>query len=182
MTRREILKLLLFGGLSLSAIPLGIKPAMASLKPAGCTGNLSVHNIHTNESLSVCYLTETGQFDPNGLTRLNRLFRCHYTHQINPIDPRLFVLLDSVRNRVGANNRPLHLISGYRSPEYHQLLRSKSSNVAKRSYHLKGMAADVRIDGISLSAIRKAATGLKFGGVGSYSQFIHVDVGPVRYW
>jgi uncharacterized protein YcbK (DUF882 family) len=48
---------------------------------------------------------------------------------------------------------------------------------------MKGMAADVRIPGRSLSQLRKAALLLKAGGVGYYhSQFVHVDVGRVRTW
>jgi uncharacterized protein YcbK (DUF882 family) len=48
---------------------------------------------------------------------------------------------------------------------------------------MKGMAADVRIPGRSLSNLRNAALSLKAGGVGYYpGQFVHVDVGRVRTW
>jgi uncharacterized protein YcbK (DUF882 family) len=54
--------------------------------------------------------------------------------------------------------------------------------VAKKSYHLKGMAADIAIKGISLQQIRDEAVTLAQGGVGDYDKFIHVDIGPVRTW
>jgi uncharacterized protein YcbK (DUF882 family) len=47
-----------------------------------------------------------------------------------------------------------------------------------------GKAADIRLPGYSLSQLRRSAVDLKGGGVGYYpdSDFIHVDVGRVRYW
>jgi uncharacterized protein YcbK (DUF882 family) len=52
------------------------------------------------------------------------------------------------------------------------------------SLHLVGKAIDIRIPGRPLSALRSAAMGLKIGGVGYYpkSDFVHVDIGRVRYW
>jgi uncharacterized protein YcbK (DUF882 family) len=43
---------------------------------------------------------------------------------------------------------------------------------------------DVRLDGVPLTYLHKAALSLKKGGVGYYpsSNFVHVDVGRVRTW
>jgi len=56
--------------------------------------------------------------------------------------------------------------------------------VAKNSLHMYGKAADVRLPQSDLSALRRVAVSLRGGGVGYYpkSQFVHVDVGKVRYW
>jgi uncharacterized protein YcbK (DUF882 family) len=56
--------------------------------------------------------------------------------------------------------------------------------VAKHSYHIKGMAVDLRSEGRSLEQVREAALGLQCGGVGYYprSGFVHVDCGPIRRW
>ena len=45
-------------------------------------------------------------------------------------------------------------------------------------------AIDIRIPGVSTRKLRDAALSLGMGGVGYYptSQFVHVDVGPVRQW
>jgi uncharacterized protein YcbK (DUF882 family) len=45
-------------------------------------------------------------------------------------------------------------------------------------------AIDIRLPGIGTDRVRDAALQLKRGGVGYYrdSNFVHVDVGPVRRW
>jgi len=47
-----------------------------------------------------------------------------------------------------------------------------------------GKASDIRVEGVELADLHKAALSLKAGGVGFYpvSDFVHVDVGPVRQW
>ena len=47
-----------------------------------------------------------------------------------------------------------------------------------------GMAADIRVPGIASEAVWRAAVDLRRGGVGLYraSDFVHIDVGPVRSW
>ena len=80
--------------------------------------------------------------------------------------------------------KPMHILSGYRSPATHAMLRRHNRGVAKDSYHLYGKAADIRMPGRSSSEIRRAAMSLQAGGVGYYprSRFVHVDTGPVRTW
>jgi uncharacterized protein YcbK (DUF882 family) len=45
-------------------------------------------------------------------------------------------------------------------------------------------AIDIRVPGVSTRRLDQAALSLHAGGVGYYptSQFVHVDVGPVRQW
>jgi uncharacterized protein YcbK (DUF882 family) len=78
----------------------------------------------------------------------------------------------------------LQILSGYRSPKTNKMLRRNGNGVAKKSYHLKGQAADIRVPGSSLSKVRNTARALRVGGVGYYprSGFIHVDTGDVRSW
>jgi uncharacterized protein YcbK (DUF882 family) len=47
-----------------------------------------------------------------------------------------------------------------------------------------GKAIDVRVPGVDLVRVRDTARRLRIGGVGYYpaSDFVHVDVGRVRYW
>ena len=76
------------------------------------------------------------------------------------------------------------MISGYRSPKTNAMLREETKGVATHSYHMKGMAIDVRIPGVRLAALRDTARAAAHGGVGYYpkSDFVHIDVGPVRHW
>jgi uncharacterized protein YcbK (DUF882 family) len=45
-------------------------------------------------------------------------------------------------------------------------------------------AIDIRVPGVPTARLRDVALSLHEGGVGYYpvSQFVHVDVGPVRQW
>ncbi len=182
MTRRQFLKGLIGAGLGSGIALVAGHDALAAPYARVCSGILSFYNLHTDESLTVRYIGRNGRLDPRALRRLDYLFRCHFTNTMRPVDRHLYVLLDAVRQRLRASGRPYLLVSGYRSPVYNEYLRLQGYSVAEKSYHMKAMAADVFIEGVPLDALRNAAAGFKAGGVGSYSDFIHLDVGPVRYW
>jgi uncharacterized protein YcbK (DUF882 family) len=78
----------------------------------------------------------------------------------------------------------LHVISGFRSRETNERLRKKGWAAAKNSFHICGKAVDIRHAEVATSRLRRAAFNLKQGGVGYYPRlnFIHLDMGPVRYW
>jgi uncharacterized protein YcbK (DUF882 family) len=176
--RRRILKagagLVAAGGLTM----LGAAPSRAAVG----SRNLSFHNLHTGENLSVTYWAD-GQPVPEALADVNHILRDFRTNEIQPIDLRLLDLLHHIRQALDTNV-PFHIISGYRSPATNKKLRSKGSGVAKRSLHMQGKAIDVRVPGRPLNLLHKAAVAQKSGGVGKYpkSGFVHVDVGRVRYW
>jgi uncharacterized protein YcbK (DUF882 family) len=92
-------------------------------------------------------------------------------------------VLYAIRTTLAAR-QPFHIISGYRSPRTNAFLCESGRGVARNSLHVQGKAADIRIPGIDLSLVRDVAMSLKEGGVGYYpsSNFVHVDVGRVRYW
>jgi uncharacterized protein YcbK (DUF882 family) len=64
------------------------------------------------------------------------------------------------------------------------MLHERSGEVAKKSLHMQGMAIDIRLEDVALDHLHAAAMSLRGGGVGYYpvSDFVHVDVGPVRNW
>ena len=92
-------------------------------------------------------------------------------------------ILGMLRDRLECHD-PFLVICGYRSPTTNAWMHRHSSGVASNSYHIQGMAIDLRCEGRSLSHVRGAAMSLRGGGVGYYprSDFIHVDCGPIRYW
>lgn len=176
LDRRQFLGL----GLGAAAILL---PSDVSAKPRmGGDRILSLHNKYTGESLRAIYWSN-GRYVPENVRGINHLFRDHLTDEIQPINLRLLDLLYSMRGRL-QTAKPICVISGYRSPSTNHILRAHSRRVAKNSYHMRGMAADLEIPGYSNRQLATLARKMKAGGVGYYprSGFIHVDVGPVRYW
>ncbi|MFN8062482.1 MAG: DUF882 domain-containing protein [Vicinamibacterales bacterium] len=143
---------------------------------------LSFYGLHTGESLDATYWTGV-DYDAGALSAIDHVLRDHRTGDVKAIDTRLLDLLASLRLVLGSA-RPLHVISGYRSPATNAALHRASEGVATNSLHLQGRAIDIRVPGVELPRLHRAAVSLEAGGVGFYpaSQFVHVDVGRVRYW
>lgn len=176
LNRRHIL--LMGGSLALS----GLSPrARANVSPDGARA-IAFHNLHTGEDLAATYWAG-GNYVPTALSDINHILRDFRTGDVAAIDPRLLDLLYQLRIRM-EGDEPFHVISGYRSPKTNGELANQNNGVAKKSLHMKGMAIDVRLPGRQLDGLRQAAVALELGGVGYYpkSDFIHVDVGRVRYW
>lgn len=144
--------------------------------------SLSLYNLHTGESLETVYWSR-GQYDPGALADINTILRDHRTEETIPIDTGLLDFLHVLHRDMGSQG-PLHIISGYRSPDTNTSLHAKNRGVARNSLHMYGKAVDIRMPGQNLSALRNMAISLKRGGVGYYprSDFVHVDVGRVRHW
>jgi uncharacterized protein YcbK (DUF882 family) len=143
---------------------------------------LKFYNLHTGESLSALYW-EQGHYLAEGLAEIDHVLRDFRTGDVHPIDPYLLDLLHGLRLAM-AYDGPVHVISGYRSPKTNAMLAQRSGKVAKNSYHVKGMAIDLRLPGRRLEDVREMAVRLGGGGVGFYpdSEFVHMDTGPVRAW
>ncbi|MGD8980493.1 MAG: DUF882 domain-containing protein [Desulfobacterales bacterium] len=144
--------------------------------------NLLLFNPHTGQKLDVCYFAQ-GQYQPEALEKINYIFRDYRTGEIKPIRKELLNLMHSISKKLDRSTR-FHIISGYRSPETNAKLRKKSKYVVKNSLHIQGEAVDIRVSGYDTRWLRKVCMKLKAGGVGYYrkSDFVHVDVGPVRHW
>ncbi len=143
---------------------------------------LDFFHTHTHEKLRITYAIQEA-YVPEALTELNRFLRDHYSGEIGSIDPQLFDLLWQVRQQIGST-RPFEVISGYRCAETNDALRARGGGgVAKKSLHMEGRAIDVRLSGVPLADLRRAAIALQGGGVGYYAgQFVHIDTGRVRQW
>jgi uncharacterized protein YcbK (DUF882 family) len=143
---------------------------------------LRFQNTHTGEAVSTVYWAD-GDYIDDGLATIDSVLRDHRTDEIYSMDKQLLDLLFLLKSKTDSR-KAYEVISGYRSPATNEALRNKSSGVAKRSYHMRGMAIDVRLPGYDLKQLQLAALDLKAGGVGYYprSGFIHVDVGPARSW
>lgn len=105
-----------------------------------------------------------------------------YTKAGNHVSTRCFPkrltnILRKVQSRYGV--KPV-INSGFRSSK-----QNRRVGGARNSYHVKCMAADIKVPGVSkykLARYLRSISGV--GGVGTYAckSFIHVDVGPKRSW
>ena len=173
--------------LGVSAAGLGalvVRPAQAALptRPAAGVRSLSLQNLHTGERLATEYWAN-GAYHPDALAAINHVLRDHRTGAEHPMKTELLDLLHKLHGRLEVNS-PFQIISGYRSPETNAKLAAASSGVAHQSLHMQGMAIDIRVPGVDLRDLRKCAKAMGAGGVGYYaaSNFVHIDVGRVRYW
>jgi uncharacterized protein YcbK (DUF882 family) len=159
------------GGRAFAETPAAIEPR-----------SVSFHNLHTGESLDAIYWDQ-GRYVPDALAAVNKVLRDFRTGDEHMMDPRLLDLLTAVHGKVDAKS-PFQVISGYRSPKTNAMLHERSHGVATGSLHMQGMAIDVRVEGVQLDHLHKAALDLGRGGVGLYpvSDFVHMDVGRVRQW
>jgi uncharacterized protein YcbK (DUF882 family) len=166
-------------------VPSRVQAASVSASAKAPERVLSFFNTHTGERVKVAYCTG-GDYQPQALEELNYIMRDFRANAVKPIDPRVYDLLHELGGTL-ETDQPFHIISGYRSPHTNALLRERggaSTGVASHSLHMVGQAIDIRVPGVKLDHLRNAATSLKIGGVGFYPDlnFVHVDVGRVRYW
>ncbi len=86
------------------------------------------------------------------------------------VSQELLEVLEEIRIHF---NKPVIVNSGYRTPFWNFQIGG-----ARNSYHCKGMAADIRIKGVSPKEIAKFASKYmeNHGGVICYTNFVHVDV------
>jgi uncharacterized protein YcbK (DUF882 family) len=143
---------------------------------------LALRSLHTGEFVRATYWA-AGRYVRDGLTEIDRLLRDHRSNTVHPIDRRLLDVLGALRDRLDTREA-FEIISGYRSPATNARLVASTRGVAPTSLHLAGMAVDLRVPGRPLQKVRDAAAALGAGGVGFYpaSNFVHIDVGRVRYW
>ncbi|MDD2139670.1 DUF882 domain-containing protein [Pseudomonas putida] len=113
---------------------------------------------------------------------------CHLLRDVEAgvtfrMNPKLLDTLWLIQGYLRIKKMPFHIIiqSGYRTPEHNARL----AKAAKKSQHVLGNAADIRIPGLKTETLRQLAKAIGVGGVGFYPHntgFVHVDVGRVREW
>jgi len=145
---------------------------------------ISFYNIHTKDNLTVVFKRD-GKYIPEALEKLNWFLRDWRRDVKTKMDPELFDILASMHEEL-QSERPIHVISGYRSPKTNEMLRRTRGGQARRSRHLVGQAIDVHFPDVPVRQLRYAALVRQQGGVGYYPTsslpFVHVDTGRVRHW
>ncbi|WP_051631293.1 DUF882 domain-containing protein [Afifella pfennigii] len=169
-----------------AALALSLVVGGAGIADAARSGDrtLKLYFAHTKERGTFTF-RKNGRYDQKELKRLNHFLRDWRQNEPAQMDPSLFDLIWEVYRETGAKGE-IHVVSAYRSLKTNNMLRRRSSGVAKRSQHTAGKAMDFYIPDVPLAKLRKAALRKQVGGVGYYptsgSPFVHLDVGSVRHW
>jgi len=144
-----------------------IAPRLRALPAPPPSGELEIVVTNLREKVHLNLFNLDGTFNAQSLRLLANAFRCKRTGDQRPIHPHLLEVLSHVYDRYKTR---IHLLSGYRNQEN------------TYSYHYRGSAADIRVPGVSIRALRRFVESLDTGfmGVGLYprSKFVHVDVRP----
>ena len=139
---------------------------------------------HTQERGEFTF-KRNGRYDRGEIDKINRFLRDWRKNEPAKMDPQLLDLVWAIHRETGSREY-IHVVSAYRSPGTNEMLRSRSSGVAKNSQHTQGKAMDFFIPGVPLDKLRAIAMKMQGGGVGYYpksgSPFVHADTGSVRAW
>lgn len=97
-------------------------------------------------------------------------FACKDGSQVVFIDDYLVSILDILRNKIG---KPVIINSGYRTPKWNE-----KCGGAKYSYHMRGMAADIRVNGMKAREIANKLNAIVPNecGIIVYENWVHFDV------
>jgi uncharacterized protein YcbK (DUF882 family) len=158
-----------------------VTPAEASRLPRD--RSILLRNYMTGETVLAEYCVNN-RYQPAALALINRVMRDHHSGDVTQIDLRLVESLRFLRDMFGDPGKAIGVTSGYRSPSTNAMLARHNERVALNSFHLRGMAVDFRIEGLSTGSVHKALLSLNYGGVARYdaARFVHFDVGPLRRW
>ncbi len=185
MTQRW--KKLLAASAFAAALSFGIWTGLdAPALSGGETRTVSLYQVHTGESLTVTY-KQNGKYVPSAMKKINYLLRDWRRKETIAISPRTIDLMWELHADLGSK-RPIHIVSGYRSPKTNAFLKRIGRNVARKSQHMAGKAIDLYFPDIPTEKIRNSALVRKVGGVGYYRSgggptgFVHIDSGKVRHW
>lgn len=102
-------------------------------------------------------------------------FACKDGTPIVFIDEYLAILLDIARNEIG---KPIIITSGYRTVSHNAKV-----NGAKYSFHTRGMAADIRADGVKPKELAKVLDRIAPNSCGIivYDNWVHFDTRSTKY-
>lgn len=111
----------------------------------------------------------------DGSKRVSKNFRVKEFSCTDGTDPifiadELVDVLQKIRTHFG---KPVTITSAYRTPD-----KNKAVGGEAYSKHLYGMAADIKVSGVSPAKVAAYAEKLLSGkgGIGTYNTFVHVDV------
>jgi uncharacterized protein YcbK (DUF882 family) len=136
--------------------------------PPPPSGNLYLFRTVEKESLKVNIFNPDGSYNVDAMKAASHMLRCRRTDTEREMEPRLLAILSHVFDHFG--ERRIDVVSGYRNQR------------KMTSYHYKGSAADIRIEGVPARKLKAFVETLDAGGMGigiyPITGFVHVDVRP----
>ncbi|MCA8880701.1 MAG: DUF882 domain-containing protein [Rhodobacteraceae bacterium] len=179
LSRRGLLAA--FAATAVTAAPAGAG-VFGVLRGGGDVRRIRMYSGRTGESIDMIYWVD-GKYIKPALQEISYFMRDWRENKAVQIDARTVDIMAASHALLGVDE-PYLLLSGYRTPKTNAMLRSRSSGVARNSYHIRGQAADLRLKGRSVNQMARAASTCAAGGVGTYygSNFVHMDCGPQRHW
>jgi uncharacterized protein YcbK (DUF882 family) len=131
------------------------------------SGHVQLHGLASNEDVDLEIFNDDGSYDVEEMKEADHILRCKRTDSEKPIDPRLVALLSHIYDHFG---KRIDIVSGFRNQR------------KQTSFHFKGAASDIRIEGVTPKKIVQFASTLDTGGMGiglyPRSKFVHIDVRP----
>lgn len=102
-------------------------------------------------------------------------FACKDGSPVVFIDEDLYNILEILRRKL---DKPVIITSGYRTPAW-----NAKCGGAKYSYHMRGMAADIRVDGMSTKELANKLNEIVPNecGIIVYKSWVHFDVRTSKY-
>ena len=169
------------GGFAAAAIAPGVALPSVNLG-RGTYRSLALTNWRTEEWLDTVYWVD-GEYIPEALEAIDHMLRDWREDLVTRMDRRAIDILSATQHLLDTTE-PFEIVSGYRSEKTNRMLRRQGRGVARKSYHVKGMAVDITMKTRTVRQISGAGLSLAAGGVGKYSrsEFVHLDSGPVRDW
>jgi len=166
-------------------VPVLASPAPAPRfrpTPVASTRTLTLRHAPSGEFVTAVF-RRGDDYDREALQIINYIMRDRRENAVVPIDIRLVELLADLQDDV-ARGEAINVLSGYRTPRTNYRIRLRNRRAARNSLHVRAMAMDLRIPGVSTRTLRDWGVNSARGGVGYYPRrrFVHLDVGDVRYW
>jgi len=150
---------------------------------------LSVTRPQSNEKATLLYWKD-GEVIESAYQELCHLLRDVNGRETAPIDPKLLEMLWSTQAFIAryGMTQPIEILSGYRTPASNQRLQEAGIPAARKSLHLVGKAADIRLAKLNEEVLGGLIRSFRGGGVGYYYRsgprggWIHADTGLARTW
>jgi uncharacterized protein YcbK (DUF882 family) len=136
--------------------------------PPPPSGNLYLYRPVERESLKLNIFNPDGSYNVDAIRAASHMLRCRRTDTQKEMEPRLLAVLSHVFDHFGEQR--IDVVSGFRN-------QRKTT-----SYHYKGTAADIRIEGVPARKLKAFVETLDAGGMGigiyPITGFVHIDVRP----